>query len=682
MSLLAPLFLMGLLGLAVPVFIHLIQREKKRVVKFPSLMFLERIPYSSVRRRRIHNWALLLLRLAALALVVLAFSRPYFIRPQRTVTGTGAREVVILLDRSYSMGYGDRWTKAKEAARKAASGLSLSDRASLVLFDANAEVAVRSTEDKGRILAAIDQATPSAGATRYAPALKVAGTILNESSLPRLEATLISDFQRLGWLGSDAVELPEAAVLTPVSVDGPVSAPNAGVAAVAIDRTTFENQERITVSASVTNFAATPLPGTAVALEIGGRAVQTVTTDIAAGARASVTFQPVTVTGPNMRGTVRLANDGLERDNARHFVVSPISAVPVIVVDRAPGSGSSSLYVTRATAIGERPSFAASVRPPDAVPDAELKRASVVVVNDVAIGSGLAGRLRTFVEQGGGLLVIAGPRTTWPGGGDLLPASLGGTSDHSKGDAARLGAVEYGHPMFEAFRAARSGDFSAAQFFGYRVLTAGPDSRVLARFDAGAPALVEKVVGKGRVLLWASSVDLEWNDMALKPVFLPFVHGALKHLAAYASPPPWLTVGQSLDPQTLSASVVDPVAVSPSGTRVALAGVASEVLTVDEQGFYEVRGARGAGASAAAGAIASVVAANVDVNESDLTPIDPKEIVAAATVASGSVRVEQTGMPLSSEAQERGQRLWWLLLAAGLAAFGAETVLGNRLSRA
>ena len=266
MSLLSPLFLMGLLGLAVPVFIHLIQREKKRVVKFPSLMFLERIPYSSVRRRRIHNWALLLLRLAALALVVLAFSRPYFIRPQRTVTGTGAREVVILLDRSYSMGYGDRWQKARDAARKATSELTLSDRASLVLFDTDAEVAVRSTEDKGRILAAIDQASPSAGATRYAPALKVAGTILNESSLPRLEATLISDFQRMGWLGSDTVELPEAATLIPVSVEGPVSAPNAGVAAVSIERSTFENQERITVGASVTNFAATPLPGAAVSL--------------------------------------------------------------------------------------------------------------------------------------------------------------------------------------------------------------------------------------------------------------------------------------------------------------------------------------------------------------------------------------------------------------------------------
>ncbi len=675
MSLLAPLFLVGLAGLAVPVFIHLIQREKKRVVQFPSLMFLARIPYQSVRRRRIHNWTLLLLRLAALTLVVLAFARPYLVRPQRTVTGTGAREVVILLDRSYSMGYGDRWAKARAAAKEVAGGLTLSDRASLVLVDANAEVAVRSTDDKGRILAAIDAAQVSAGGTRFAPGLKVAGTILGESSLPRLDATLISDFQRGGWLGSDAVELPPTATLTPVSVDGPAAAPNAGVAAVTIDRSTFENQERITVTASVTNFAASPLAGANLSLEVGGRAVQTATVDVDPGGRASVTFLPVTVTGPNMRGSVRLGPDGLERDNVRHFVVSPVSAVPVVVVDRAPGAAASSLYFTRAAAIGERPSFAATVRAPDALPEEELRRAAVVVVNDVPVGSGLAGRLKTFVERGGGLLVIAGPRSAWSGANGLLPATIGGPADRTRGDAARLGAVEYGHPMFEAFRAARSGDFTAAQFFGFRSLTAAADARVLARFDAGAPALVERTAGKGRVMVWASSVDLEWNDLALKPVFLPFVHGALKHLAAYAVAPPFLTVGQVLDPGQLAGDISEPVALTPSGSRVPLSGPTSQVLQVTEQGFYEVRGARAPGA-------ASVVAANVDVNESDLTTIDPKELVAAVTVAGGAARVEHAGLPLPPEAQERGQRLWWLLLAAGLLVFGAETILGNRLSKA
>src|SRR4028119_2238518 len=100
MSFLAPLFLVGLAGLAIPVLSHLIQRERRNVVPLPSLMFIRRIPYQSVQRRRIRHWLLLALRLAALALLVLAFGRPFFRQADAAVAaGAGAREVVVLLDR-------------------------------------------------------------------------------------------------------------------------------------------------------------------------------------------------------------------------------------------------------------------------------------------------------------------------------------------------------------------------------------------------------------------------------------------------------------------------------------------------------------------------------------------------------------------------------------------------------
>ena len=77
MSFLSPLFFVGLAAIAVPILVHLIQRERKRVIEFPSLMFVQRIPYQSVRRRRIRHWALLLLRAATIALIVAAFTRPF-----------------------------------------------------------------------------------------------------------------------------------------------------------------------------------------------------------------------------------------------------------------------------------------------------------------------------------------------------------------------------------------------------------------------------------------------------------------------------------------------------------------------------------------------------------------------------------------------------------------------------
>src|SRR5947207_7274215 len=194
MAFLTPFFLLGLGAIAIPVLVHLIQRERKRVIEFPSLMFVRRIPYQSVRRRRIRHWALLMMRAAAVALIVAAFARPFFHRSAavNAVTG-GAREVVVLLDQSASMGYADHWKKAQDAARTVIRGLGPDDRATLVLFSRNAEENMRATSDRSRLEAAVNAAKVGSGATRYGPALKLGESILGRSSLKRREAVLISD---------------------------------------------------------------------------------------------------------------------------------------------------------------------------------------------------------------------------------------------------------------------------------------------------------------------------------------------------------------------------------------------------------------------------------------------------------------------------------------------------------
>jgi len=153
MSFLAPLFFAGLAAIAVPIIVHLIQRERKTIVQFPSLMFVRRIPYQSVERRRIHNWLLLLMRAAAMVLLVTAFARPFLHIDPVSAAGalSGAREVVILLDRSASMGYGDHWTRAQAEARRVAATIGGEDKATLVLFGSGVEEAVRATGDSSRI---------------------------------------------------------------------------------------------------------------------------------------------------------------------------------------------------------------------------------------------------------------------------------------------------------------------------------------------------------------------------------------------------------------------------------------------------------------------------------------------------------------------------------------------------
>ena len=220
MSFLAPIFFAGLAALAIPVLVHLIQRERKEVVEFPSLMFIRKIPYQSVERRRIHNWLLLALRAAAMALVIAAFTRPFFhVDPLRAERLAGAREVVILLDRSASMGYGDRWKRAQDEARKVVNGLRGDDHATLVLFGVRPEETDRDRPTTSRVSKRPSTTRRSDPRRRaFGPALRFAQSLLTRSALPQKEAVLISDFQKGGWARQEEIKLPEGATLTPISL--------------------------------------------------------------------------------------------------------------------------------------------------------------------------------------------------------------------------------------------------------------------------------------------------------------------------------------------------------------------------------------------------------------------------------------------------------------------------------
>jgi hypothetical protein len=673
-SFLAPLFFAALAGLAIPVLLHLTQREKKQIVRFPSLMFVRRIPYQSVRRRKIQHWFLLMVRMAALAMIILAFARPLIDSGNVPTGGANAREVVVLVDTSYSMGFGDRWARAQAAAREQIAKITASDRGSVVFFGSGADIQLRSTAERSRLQATVDSGMPSPSSTRFAPALKVAGSILAESTLPNREVVIISDFQRSGWRGEEGAKLPEGTTLTPVPIQDAADKPNLSVTGVTFSRSAFSDQQRMVVTAGITNRTEQPVTASSITLEVGGLTIGTKPVAVEGGGSTSVAFDPFTVTGKNMRASVKLADDALAVDNTFNFVVSPIEPVHITVVDR--GTAASALYLTRVLSIGDAPKFETVFRQPNALTDEDLRKSAVVVLNDIEVDAPLARRLSRYVEQGGGMFVATGPRARWPQEVDMLPATIGQPVDRTRGDAARVGALEYGHPVFEPFRAPRSGDFSSIPVYGYRNLTTAKGAQVLARFDAGTPAVLERNVGRGHVMLWGSTLDVSWSDLPTKPVFLPFIHQSVRHLAGYTEPEPWLTVGQVLNTSAVTARgpAAQRVVLTPSGRRVPLDDEGSDVLELTEQGFYEIRGE--------ANQADAVVAANVDPAEADLTPMDPREITAAAVGGGDESGGQQAGVPLTPEAKEKNQRLWWYLLVAGILLLGADTFLSNRMAKA
>lgn len=680
MSLLTPAFLAGLAALAIPLLVHLIRRERHDAVEFPSLMFLGRIPQRTVQRRRIRNWWLFLLRSLALVLLVGAFARPFVERaPGAVAAGESARELVILLDRSYSMGYAGRWDRAVDAAREAVDGMGQNDRAALVLFDASAAIAVPSTADRTRLRQALDSARARPAGTRYTPALKVAQGILASSELARREAVLISDFQRHGWEGAGGAELPAGATLRTVSVgDGDVA--NLIVTGVTLERATVSGRERVTPTAQLANRGPEALRNVPVSLEADGRVVQATRVDVPAGGTATVALQPLTAGESAVQATVRAGDDALPIDNVFHFVVAAQSGIRVLIVEA--GGRDGSLYLRRALELAQHPPFRVTVRRDGMPTAAELAQADVVVLNDVLPSDGEAGsRLLEWAAAGGGVVLAMGDRTAaTPWGGSARQLAGGAPErvvDRIQTGGGRLGFLDYSHPVFEVFRAPRAGGFSGARFYRYRPVLAaaspGADAdstrphAVLARYDDGSVALLERQLAAGRVLVWGSTLDAQWNDLALEPAYLPFVHQLVKRAAGFSPPAPFTLAGQVVD---VGAPQDEPLMITAPGGARSEVPPDNTLLALQEPGFHEVRERR-----AGSGVLRSF-AVNVDVGESDMAAMDPSEIASAVTTPAAAARAGAANLP--RDEQERRQSLWWYLLITVLALLTAEAALANR----
>jgi hypothetical protein len=652
-------------------------------------MFLQKIPYQSVRRRRIRDWPLLAMRLAAILLIVLAFSRPFFKKETVLIANSsGPREVVVLLDHSYSMAYGDRWDRAKAAARRTVQNLTRSDHATLILFGTSAQLEVRATADLSRVLAAIDAAKLSSEATRYAPGLKLAQRVLADSTLSSREVVMISDFQRNGWVRDENLRLPEGAIFTPVPINDAQTA-NLTVSSILPQRAIFSGQERITVAAGVINRGPSPASNVQVRLDIDGRTLETQTITVQPNSPASVTFQPFTLARAFTRGTVRIGDDGLKQDNAFYFVMSPAQRLPVLVLN-PPGAPRESVeYLQKALSIGTSPAFQVDIRQSDNLGTGDADRHRVIILNDTAaLSSGEA--LKRFVSAGGGLLVVLGDHANWgTDSNNMLPGVPGNIVDRP-GRGASLAELDYSHPILEVFKAPRSGNLSIARFFRYRTVTMRPEAapakdskqlpaqRVIARFDDGAVAMAERTLGTGHVILWASTLDNYWNDLAKKSVYLPFVHQIVRHLATYEEPANWVTIGGVVDPGHLLQAAgmglqagTGAMILTPSGRRIEQSGAPAPVQ-LEEPGFYEVHG-RGSQGTV-------TFASNLDTAESDLSSLDTQEMTAALAGRAGSNAAANPDAPvLTPEDQERRQNFWWYILVAGIVLLGIETAISNRM---
>ncbi|MDH4350217.1 MAG: VWA domain-containing protein [Gemmatimonadota bacterium] len=670
MALLAPLFLLGLAAVAVPVILHLSQRARRDPVRFPSLAFVRRVPFKTTERRRIRDRLLFALRGIALILLAIAFARPFLERGALGTAGVAAaREIVILLDGSASMGYGDRWSRAQDAVRNVARTLGPEDRATVVLFAGVPSVLGPPTGDPVQLEGYLAGIEPRGAATRYEPALDLARDLIEQSDRPQRAVVLITDFQRVGWDGQADLRLPAGTVLDAIAV-GDDEVQNLAVVGVTLQRSP-ERGGRVTIAARVANLGGRDAE-VRVRLGTGEQTLHELPTRVPVGEVALVQFPDIALPTAATPGWVAVTEDALAIDDVRRFVLRPIPRIAVLVVEGRGAGEREVLYVRRALAIGRDPALVATVRTTPG-PD-DVREADVVVLNDAPFPTGETGRaLRRFLEEGGGVLWAMGPRAR------AIPEDLrdrlgrvgGQPVDRLSARGGVLGIADYGHPIFAPYRNMRGSDYGAVRVYRYWRVETADSARILAWTDDGAPILTESRVGTGRVVLWASDFGNTWNDLAVRAVFLPTVHEAVRYLSGHKEPPASHAIGQMLEPEDLGVdtATVELVLEAPDGSRFPIGEDRRSPAPLSQAGFYTLR--------PLAGGIGVPFAVNLDPAESDLAQLDRPAFLAAVAGSEDGPPVTTASLSLSAEERERRQRLWWYVGLVALAILVTESLLAG-----
>ncbi|HEU4711666.1 MAG TPA: BatA domain-containing protein [Pyrinomonadaceae bacterium] len=674
MSFLTPLFFLGVAALAAPVLVHLVRRTRARKVQFPALVFVRQVPQRTIRRRTLQNILLLLLRCLAILLIVIAFTRPFFSGGSSAKESTAAGATVILVDNSLSMRREPLFSEAQKRAEAAVDEARNDEQLALVSFDKRYAVVNRFTSDKNRTRMAVRTLSAGWDGTDYEQALRGAESLLGEieTSGPK-QIVMISDFQAPGWSQNTATfKLANSTKLTTIDVGGNEPVANVAVTKVEARGVVFGQKYLENLAVHVSNFSDTPRDHIQVDFQINEQTVEK--RDISLNSRDTkvIEFSGFNLNEGANRCTINIVSDDFAADNRFYFTLRRETPAKALIVESASRGRSDSLHLQSALTTNDDLPFTFTLKSTGSVDPSSIAEYSLVVLNDAGpISGALAEALMKFVEAGGQMIVSTGPRTTADSFNSSLqriaPAVLREAVETKAGESVAITNVKFDHPIFEVFQ--ESGRLAAAHVIGYFRSEPGATASVLARFEDGSPALVESRSGKGRVLLFTSSLGPSWNDLPLMPLYLPFIHQMVRYTGAREENP-WYGMGQTFTVRK-EANGQPPAVDTPAGARLTETRNTPDgdlLVTAREPGFYRLR----------YNAQPGFAAVDTDGAEGDFTKLNFAEFMSGVTGGAGSAEGTDASRNLSGEEVEGRQRVWWGLLFLALLLLLAESVLARR----
>lgn len=653
--------LYGLAAAAIPILIHLLNRRKRREVRWAAMRFLVAALAKNQRRIRVEQWLLLAIRCLLVLLVVAAMAKPFLESFGNVIPGRRTHRVLVV-DASMSMaakGAGaTRFERAKAVAAQLVKDSRRGDAISLVTMGDPPRVVVGDpSPNLDEVRREVAELAQGAGGVDLEATLEAVDRVLEASTIAQKEVVFLSDLQGASWRprggasGDDGLKRTLAKIearnpRTTIIDLGKAGAGNRAVVGLSAGTPVVTPGATVIVTALVKNFGPAPAQGVRVRLTTDGRLGPEQVVDLPVGEEVPVAFnQQFPAPGDHVL-EASIEEDSLPPDDRRLLVAPVREAVRVLLVDgdfKPDSFQAETDFLAAALSPGEAPPDQPDPIRVEVVPESRLARRDLAAYDVVALCNVAqfspveVQALESFLEQGGGVVVFGGDqvsaenynRLLYADGKGILPASLVEVvGDPGKKDATfRFDPKGFRHPILAGFRNQPDpvvAGLTQARVWAYHKLATPADSAavVALAFDDGDPAVIEAARARGRVFQVAVPADSAWSNWPAHRSFPPVMHDLIMEAASGRQAERTIRVGRPFD-QTFPgpAAGADATVQTPAGGAVAAKLKADGAVArlhfeqTDAAGAYQVK----VGPPAAS---ELTFAANPDPAESDPAKLD------------------------------------------------------------
>lgn len=557
MTFLNPLVLFGLAAASIPVLLHLLNLRKLKIIEFSTLAFLKELQKTKIRKLKLKQILLLILRTLLIIFIVFAFARPTLQQSFGSFGAHAKTSVVIVVDNSFSMDISDergvRLKQAKDAAQSIIGALQDGDEVSLILMaNLDDKRFFEFTRNFSLLKEEVNKIPISYTVAKLESGLRLASTILSQSKNINKEVYVITDAQKniIDEEVKDSLKLFTPSVMlyaVPIGLGSVAGERNLSVDSLNVLTRIFETEKPVEVEGRIRNSGRDDAKGVIVSLKFNGDRVAQRAVDIPAGETRVLSLSA----NPHNRGIVRaeieVEGDALEADNHRYFGFVIPDAPKIALV----GSNSDTKFLNLALLPENQNSGALVLLATEQLSGVNLAEFSTIfLVNIPQFSQTESSRLQNYVQNGGSIFVFAGENSDLTSYNQTILPALGFGSatahEYTHDKPSEFSMVDKAHPLFSGvFKGNAVGKATVESPKIYHSATVVAGQPIIQLTDGAF--LAESKLGSGRAMFCAVPPTQNWSTFPMTGIFVSIANRAVAYLSASESFGDDISVGQTIN---------------------------------------------------------------------------------------------------------------------------------------